>query len=173
MNVSLLVLVPLLGLLILSFSVSYGRIRIMLFSMLPCFILMFIFFFLDKYKFNYGLLRGLGISTYQVISAAFRYSDVYIENIYLACGMILFLILFFMVYCSLRIIFSSLLPMPDPHMNKVRKRTLHFLCSSLFFITSGMLVVYMTSAMRCSTLVTYGFLNDIFEWFVPVRVESL
>lgn len=173
MSISLLVIIPLLGLLVLSFGVSYNRIKIMFFAILPCFVLMFIFFFVDKYRLDYRLLRGVGTATYQIIAPAFSKSEALTENIYLACGMVFFLMLFFVVYVTLRFVFYISVPMHDPYSKTTTMRIRHALCSLGFFAMSSLLVIYVASGMRCASLFENGFMEAMFEWFVPSVKEVL
>lgn len=174
MMLSLLFMVPALGLLILSIFLSYNKMKILFFSLLPAFVFVLVFFIFDRFLFSESfLLIGLGKASYTVIHPLFGQSAKSDTALYITSGIILILVFFSIVFFTSRILVGRFLSQADPAVRSVRRTIRHSLFSIGFFLMGSFLLLYFLSGLRPSVFISSGFLEPVFNLFVPFEEASV
>lgn len=168
MALSWFIIIPLLGIMTLSFFLSFNSLKVTTLSLLfPCGFLLF-FFLLDKLLLKGELLYGFGQSFNPLVKSLWGYSSKGERETLLASGTLLLLIIFALIFFTSRILVGRFVTLKDPSSFSIRKRILRVSMNIILLFMLSFSFIYFTSGFRFVLFIDEGFFAPVFNWFVPL-----
>lgn len=169
MSLSIIVIIICSFCIMIGAILPYNKVRLLFYSFLPAFCIVFLLWILDKFVFNYTLSYSIGLSLSILFSFISKYFDTTTRGLatnayafFLFLSMSLLTLVFF-------VIFQKSLVGKPPYIVNSKKIMLHIMYSILLISMFLFLVLLFFSGTRNLFYIKDGFLEVIFEAFVPYQ----
>lgn len=166
MTLSFLLFAPFFALLLMSFFLSYDRLKAFFQSLLPGFLIALSVFLLDRFLLSGDLLIGFGKALFPFMAGVFRGSSAGESALFAASGSYLLLVFESLSYLTARGVNQHLLSPSYPLEKGAKRRLFRAFLSLGSLAMSSFLLLQFASGIRFSLNVPEGFLSQAFAFFV-------